>query len=169
MHQRRAGIDPIPRVINQRFDLLRRLGATLRQRPNLACDHGKSASLLARTRRFLDQHDVVLYSEHLSYCAAGGHLYDLLPIPFTEEAVAHVAGRIRTVQDVLGRRIAIENVSYYATPFQALAEVDFVNAVLADADCDLLLDVNNLFVNAINHGYDARDFLARMPSACVVS
>ena len=144
----------------------------------LTC-HGLSLSLggiaplddtfLARTRRFLDQHDVVLYSEHLSYCADDGHLYDLMPIPFTEEAVHHVAARIRQAQDALGRRIAVENVSYYAAPYQAMAEADFIDAVLEEADCDLLLDVNNLFVNAINHGYDARDFLARMPSARIVS
>lgn len=127
------------------------------------------ATLLRRTRDFLDRHAVTLYSEHLSYCSAGGHLYDLLPIPFTDEAVRHVAGRIRDVQDALGRRIAIENVSYYAAPFQVLSEIEFVNAVLADADCDLLLDVNNVFVNAINHGYDARAFIDAMPSARIAS
>jgi len=104
-----------------------------------------------------------MYSEHLSYTTDDGQLYDLMPIPFTDEAVLHVAARIRQVQDILGRRIAVENVSYYAAPYQALAEVDFINAVLAEADCDLLLDVNNLYVNAINHGYDAADFLARLP------
>jgi uncharacterized protein (UPF0276 family) len=119
--------------------------------------------LLARTREFNDRHDVVFYSEHLSYTSDDGHLYDLMPIPFTDEAIHHVAARIRQVQDVLGRRIAVENVSYYAAPYQALAEVDFIGAVLAEADCDLLLDVNNLYVNAINHGYDAEDFLARLP------
>ena len=127
------------------------------------------ATFLARTRRFLDQHQVGLYSEHLSYCTDDGHLYDLMPIPFTEEAVHHVAARIACVQDALGRRIAVENVSYYAAPYQAMDEVDFVNAVLAEADCDLLLDVNNVYVNATNHGYDPHDFLARMPSARVVS
>ena len=126
-------------------------------------------TVLARTRRFLDQHDVALYSEPLSYCADAGHLYDLMPIPFTEDAVHHVSARIRQAQDALGRRIAVENVSYYAAPYQAMAEADFIDAVLEEADCDLLLDVNNLFVNAINHGYDARDFLARMPSARIVS
>jgi uncharacterized protein (UPF0276 family) len=83
--------------------------------------------------------------------------------------VHHVAGRIRRVQDLLGRRIAVENVSYYAAPFQALTEVDFINAVLAEADCDLLLDVNNVYVNGINHGYDPRDYIARMPGARIVS
>ena len=67
------------------------------------------------------------------------------------------------------RRIAIENVSYYAAPFQALSEVDVVNAVLAEADCELLLDVNNVYVNAINHGYDARAFIDAMPSARIAS
>lgn len=150
----------------------------LSSRHELSC-HGLSLSLggpdpldvafLQRTREFLDRHRIALYSEHLSYCSAGGQLYDLLPIPFTEEAVTHVAGRIRQVQDALGRRIAIENVSYYAAPYQALAEADFVNAVLGEADCDLLLDVNNVFVNAINHGYEPRAFIEAMPAARVTS
>ncbi|WP_374607664.1 DUF692 domain-containing protein [Thermomonas sp.] len=144
----------------------------LSSRHPLSC-HGLSLSLggpdpldlefLQRTRQFLDRHDVALYSEHLSYCSAGGHLYDLLPLPFTDEAVHHVAARIAQVQDVLGRRIAVENVSYYAAPYQALGEVDFIDAVLREADCDLLLDVNNVYVNAINHGYDARAFIEAMP------
>ena len=146
--------------------------AILSSRHPLSC-HGLSLSLggpdpldmdfVRRTRDFLERHQVAMYSEHLSYCAADGHLYDLLPIPFTDEAVHHVAGRIAQVQDALGRRIAVENVSYYAAPFQALAESDFINAVLAEADCDLLLDVNNVYVNAINHGYDARAFIEAMP------
>jgi len=90
-------------------------------------------------------------------------LYDLMPIPFTEEAVKNVSARIRQTQDILGRRIAVENVSYYAAPYQAMAEIDFINAVLAEADCDLLLDVNNIYVNSINHGYDASAFLANVP------
>ena len=141
-----------------------------------AC-HGLSLSLggfapldetfLGRVRRFLDRHQVAVYSEHLSYCADDGHLYDLLPIPFTEEAVHHVAARIRQAQDIVGRRIAVENVSYYAAPHQARAEVDFINAVLAEADCDLLLDVNNVFVNAINHRYDPLAFLDALPGGRV--
>lgn len=120
-------------------------------------------TFLVKVRRFLDQHRVPIYSEHLSYCADDGHLYDLMPIPFTEEAVHHVAGRIRQAQDILGRRLVVENVSYYAAPFQAMTEVDFVTAVLDEADCELLLDVNNIIVNSINHRYDANEFLARMP------
>lgn len=110
-----------------------------------------------------------LYSEHLSYCAAGGHVYDLLPLPFTAEAVHHVAGRIAQVQDMLGRRIAVENISYYAVAGADMSEIDFINAVLAEADCDLLLDVNNVFVNACNNGYDAFEFLARVPAHRVAS
>lgn len=152
--------------------------ARLAARHPLTC-HGLSLSLggaeplddtlLQKLRRFLDRHRVGLYSEHLSYCADDGQLYDLLPIPFTDEAVAHVAARIRRVQDALGRRIAVENVSYYAAPYQAMAEADFVTAVLDEADCDLLLDVNNIYVNSINHGYDAAEFLARMPSHRIAS
>jgi uncharacterized protein (UPF0276 family) len=125
--------------------------------------------LLRATRQFNDRHGIGLYSEHLSYCADDGHLYDLMPIPFTDEAIGHVAARIRQVQDVLGRRIAVENVSYYAAPYQALAEIDFIRAVLDEADCDLLLDINNLYVNAINHGYDAQAFLARLPGERIAS
>ena len=120
-------------------------------------------TLLARIRRLLDMHGIGIYSEHLSSCSDGGHLYDLMPIPFTDEAVSHVAARIRRTQDILGQRIAVENVSYYAAPGQRLREIDFVNAVLAEADCDLLLDVNNIHVNAVNHGYDAGQFLDALP------
>src|SRR5690606_8439220 len=158
-----------------------RLGDTIQalaERYPLTC-HGLSLSLggpapldetfVARVGRFLERHRVPLYSEHLSWCSDDGHLYDLLPLPFTEEAVEYVAARIRRVQDILGRRIAVENVSYYATlpvpAAQALDEADFVNAVLERADCDLLLDVNNIHVNAVNHRYDAHRFLRRMPSA----
>jgi uncharacterized protein (UPF0276 family) len=120
-------------------------------------------TLLAKIRRLLDAHGIATYSEHLSYCADGGHLYDLMPIPFTDEAVHHVAARIRQTQEILGQRIAVENVSYYAAPGQAMREIDFVNAVVAEADCDLLLDVNNIYVNSINHRYDADAFLDALP------
>jgi uncharacterized protein (UPF0276 family) len=156
----------------------------LSSRHALSC-HGLSLSLggfapldetfLARVRRFLDRHRVALYSEHLSYCSDDGQLYDLLPLPFTDEAVRHVAARIRQTQDIVGRRIAVENVSYYAAmpvdrDQHGLDEAGFVNAVLAEADCDLLLDVNNIYVNAINHRYDPHAFLAAMPAeriACI--
>lgn len=147
--------------------------AALAARHPLTC-HGLSLSLggpgpldrefLARTRAFLDRHRVRHYSEHLSYCTDEGHLYDLLPLPFTEAAVRHVAARIGQAQDLLGRRIAVENIAYYAAPWRDMDEADFITAVLDAADCDLLLDVNNVQVNAVNHGYDAAEFIARMPS-----
>lgn len=112
---------------------------------------------------FMQAHNIRAYSEHLSYCSDHGHLYDLLPIPFTEEAVRYVAARIRQVQDILGQRIAIENVSYYAAPAQEMREIDFLNAVLIEADCQLLLDVNNIYVNSVNHRYDPYQFLAALP------
>ncbi|WP_369937589.1 DUF692 domain-containing protein [Xanthomonas tesorieronis] len=151
---------------------------TLAARHPLSC-HGLSLSLggmapldtglLRQTRQFLDRHRVALYSEHLSYSADDGQLYELLPLPFTDEAVRHAGARIAQAQDALGRRIAVENVSYYAAPGQALSEAEFVTAVLAEADCDLLLDVNNVCVNAANHGYDALAFLAAMPSPRIAS
>lgn len=121
-----------------------------------------------RIRTFIEQHEIRLYSEHLSYCSDDGHLYDLLPIPFTEEAVRYVAGRIQQVQDILGRRIAMENASYYAAPGKEMEEIDFINAVLVEADCDLLLDVNNIYVNGINHRYDPREFLLKLPGERIV-
>jgi len=119
---------------------------------------------LGELKRFLDIHGVSLYSEHLSYCSDDGQLYDLMPIPFTAEAVDYVAARIRRTQDILERRIAIENISYYAAPGQEMAEIDFLDAVLEAADCELLLDLNNIYVNSVNHGYDAREFLRRIPA-----
>jgi uncharacterized protein (UPF0276 family) len=119
--------------------------------------------LVRDIKRFLDEHHIRCYSEHLSYCSDDGHLYDLMPIPFTEDAVAHVAARIRRVQDILERRIAIENVSYYAAPGREMDEIDFIKAVLAEADCDLLLDLNNIHVNSVNHRYDAQEFLLALP------
>ncbi|HEY8085196.1 MAG TPA: DUF692 domain-containing protein [Methylophilaceae bacterium] len=136
--------------------------------------HGLSLSLggpdplnelfLQRVKSFLDQHAIPLYTEHLSYCSADGYLYDLLPIPFTEEAVKHVAARIRRTQDILERRIAVENASYYVhAPITEMDELTFIRAVLSEADCDLHLDVNNIYVNSINFGFDAMAMLRGLP------
>ncbi|MGH1430348.1 MAG: HvfB family MNIO-type RiPP peptide maturase [Neptuniibacter sp.] len=119
---------------------------------------------LKNLKGFIAEHNIRGYSEHLSYCSDDGHLYDLMPIPFTEEAVKYVAERIRTVQDVLEQRIAMENVSFYAAPGAEMTEQEFLLAVLEEADCDLLLDVNNIYVNSINHSYDAEQFLSAMPA-----
>ena len=119
--------------------------------------------LLRSIKHFLRDHNIRAYTEHLSYCSDESHLYDLMPIPFTEAAVKYVAERIRTVQDVLEQRIAMENVSYYAAPNPEMSEIEFINAVIAEADCDLLLDVNNIYVNSINHRYNAEEFLRQLP------
>jgi uncharacterized protein (UPF0276 family) len=146
---------------------------TVAERWPLAC-HGLSLSiggpapldedLLDQLKLFLAQHDVRYYTEHLSYCSDGGQLYDLMPIPFTEDAARYVAGRIRHVQDRLERRIGVENVSYYAAPGAELDEIEFLTLVLEEADCDLHLDVNNVLVNAVNHCYDPYAFLSRLPA-----
>lgn len=120
-------------------------------------------AFIDRLKAFLDTHGVLYYTEHLSYCSDAGHLYDLMPIPFTEDAARYVATRIRHVQDRLERRIGIENVSYYAAPGAELEEIEFLNIVLAEADCDLHLDINNVYVNSINHGYDPYAFLSKVP------
>lgn len=120
-------------------------------------------AFIKRVKQFIDDHSIRCYSEHLSYCGDDGHLYDLMPIPFTEEAVNYVSERILRVQDIIGRRIAMENVSYYAAPGQEMSEIDFINAVLEKADCDLLVDINNIHVNSINHRYDAVEFLRALP------
>lgn len=125
--------------------------------------------LLKKIKAFMAAHQIDLYTEHLSYCSDDGHLYDLLPIPFTEEAVKYVAGRIRRTQDILERRIAIENASYYvAAPVADMSEIEFIHAVLNEADCDLHLDVNNVYVNSVNHGFDPAAFLRRMPAERIV-
>jgi uncharacterized protein (UPF0276 family) len=91
-------------------------------------------------------------------------MYDLMPIPFTSAAVKHVVERIKKVQDILERKLIIENVSYYAAPNQEMSEIDFTLEILEQADCSLLLDVNNVYVNSINHNYDALTFLQSMPT-----
>jgi hypothetical protein len=125
--------------------------------------------LLHKTRQFMDSHGITLFTEHLSYCSDDGHLYDLLPIPFTEEAVKYVAARIRRTQDILERRIAIENASFYtAAPIADMDEITFIRAVLEEADCDLHLDVNNVYVNSVNHRYDPLVFIRAMPTERIV-
>ena len=141
--------------------------------------HGLSLSLggpdplnevfLRQVKPFLDQYRVPIYTEHLSYCSAGGYLYDLLPIPFTGDAVRYVAERIRRTQDILERRIAVENASFYVdAPISEMDEPTFVRAVLEEADCDLHLDVNNIYVNSVNFGFDPDAYLRSLPGERIV-
>ncbi|MBY6186713.1 DUF692 domain-containing protein [Marinobacter hydrocarbonoclasticus] len=152
---------------------LRRQFRELTEQRPFVC-HGLSLSIGApapldlafvrQLKRFLDEHRIASYSEHLSYCSGNAHLYDLMPIPFTEEAVRHVVERVQIVQSILERPLVLENVSYYAAPGAEMDELTFINAVLEEADCELLLDVNNIYVNSVNHGYDARQFLQGLPT-----
>ena len=145
----------------------------------LAC-HGLSLSLggrdplridfLKQIKDFIRRYRIGFFSEHLSYCDHNGFVYDLLPLPFTWETVRHTAARIRRSQDILEMTIAIENTSYYLhAPHCEMDEVDFLNAVAREADCLIHLDVNNIYVNAINHGHVApRAFIDRVDRARVV-
>lgn len=115
---------------------------------------------LKAIKNFLDEVNCQMYSFHLSFASCdNAHLYELLPIPFTEDAVKHVSNKIRIVQDFLERPIAIENSSYYTSVTPEMEEIDFVNSVLKTADCKMLLDVNNVYVNAFNHKYDAKKYI----------
>ena len=136
--------------------------------------HGLSLSLgspedldwefLKKIKEFFEDVPVQIYSEHLSFNKChNAHLYDLLPIPFREDAVKHVASRIIQVQDFLERKIAIENVSYYTPVAPEMSEAGFLRSVAEEADCHLLLDVNNVYVNAFNHGYEAKKFITEIP------
>lgn len=146
----------------------------------LAC-HGLCLSLggpdplnvtfLKQVKQFLHDFEIPIYTEHLSYCSDSvhGYIYDLLPLPFTDEAVKHVAARIRQTQEILEQRIAVENASFYVqAPISQMDEVTFIKAVLTEADCDLHLDVNNVFVNSVNFGFDPVAFLNNLPAERIV-
>ncbi len=126
-------------------------------------------AFLQRLKAFLDEHNFALYTEHLSYCSDTGHHYDLYPITFTGEAVRHVAERLRIAQDILERPIALENASYYVKPpLVEMDELAFINAVLNEADCPFHLDVNNIYVNSLNHHYNAAEFLKGLSGERIV-
>lgn len=130
-----------------------------------------NVNFLKQVKQFLSDFEIPLYTEHLSYCSdlSNGYIYDLLPLPFTHEAVNHVAQRIRQTQDILQQRIAVENTSFYvAAPISEMDEISFINAVLTEADCNLHLDINNVYVNSVNFGFDPYAFLANIPAERVV-
>jgi uncharacterized protein (UPF0276 family) len=125
--------------------------------------HPLNLEFIQKIKGFLEDYHIPIYSEHLSYTHDRGYLYDLMPIPMTEAAVKYVAERILRVQDILGKRLVIENVSTYLMPNAEMSEADFVSEVLQQADCELLLDVNNVYVNSINHSSDGYAFIRAMP------
>jgi len=120
---------------------------------------------LKEVKKFLRMHRIPYYSEHLSFTGHGGQLYKLFPLPFTYEAVRHVSKRIRRAQEILEVPLAVENIAYYLSPPpQEMTEIEFVRAVLEEADCRLLLDVSNLYVNSVNHRYAPLRFLDLIPT-----
>ena len=120
---------------------------------------------LAQVRALASHVDPAWVSDHLCWTGVSGkNLHDLLPLPYTEEAVTHVASRVRTVQDILGRRILLENVSSYITFRDSrMTEWEFLRAIAEESDCLLLLDVNNIYVSSVNHGFDALEYLNAVP------
>lgn len=155
-------------------------GKILRQaaeKYSITC-HGLSLSIgspdpldwefIKQVKRFLDTYNVKLYSEHLSYSKCNNaHLYDLLPIPFREDAIRHIVQRIKEVQDFLERPLVIENVSYYTPVAAEMSEAAFISEIVKQSGCRLLLDVNNVYVNAFNHRYDAKQFISSLPLEAV--
>lgn len=143
------------------------------QKYHVIC-HGLSLSIgspddldyefISDLKSFFAKANPLIYSEHLSYSKCdNAHLYDLLPIPFRQDAINHIVERIKIVQDKLERKIALENVSYYSPVGAEMPEFEFLSQILEKADCNLLLDVNNVYVNAFNHKYDAKEFINNLP------
>ncbi|SUO94407.1 DUF692 domain-containing protein [Suttonella ornithocola] len=119
---------------------------------------------LKRIKKFLADYKIERFTEHLSWCSDDGQLYDLLPIPLNEEAVHWIAGRVRQTQDILERQIGLENASVYFTPPNStMTEAEFIQAVIAESGCYLHLDVNNVYVNSQNFGYDPYAHLKQLP------
>jgi len=120
---------------------------------------------LTQLKTLAERIEPVWVSDHLCWTGIGGlNLHDLLPLPYTEEAVRHVAERVSQVQDFLGRRILLENVSSYVTyAHSEMAEWEFLAAIADRADCLILLDINNIYVSARNHGFDPRTYVRRVP------
>ncbi|WP_414040788.1 DUF692 domain-containing protein [Acidithiobacillus sp. M4-SHS-6] len=124
---------------------------------------------LEAVQDFLSEHGIHYYSEHLAFCADHGQLYDLLPFPLSEDMLEYVAGRILQVQDFLKMPLIMENTAYYGDYAESsMTEQDFLLGLLRKSGCNLLLDLNNLYVNSCNHGYDARAFLRAMPAERIV-
>ncbi|OOR85569.1 DUF692 domain-containing protein [Moraxella canis] len=158
-------------VMGGRFDALLR---SYSERFDFVC-HGLSLSIggtrqldvqhVKNIKQFMQRHEIELFTEHLAWCGdSKGYLYDLLPMPCTSEAVTWVADRISQVQDILGRQIGLENASYYYRPKESeMSDCEFITAVIEEADCLLHLDVNNIFVNSQNFGFDAQEYLHQLP------
>ena len=121
-------------------------------------------AFVKQVKQFLKQYNIKVYSEHLSYSKCdNAHTYDLLPIPFREDAVKHIVQRIKQAQDILEMPIVLENVSYYTSVAAQMKESEFISAIVNESGCNMLLDVNNVYVNSFNHNYIAKDFIKSLP------
>jgi uncharacterized protein (UPF0276 family) len=121
-------------------------------------------AFVKQVKEFLKRYDVKVYSEHLSYSKCdNAHLYDLLPIPFRKDAVKHIVKHIKQVQDILEMPLVLENVSYYTAVAAEMSEAEFISAIVNESGCNMLLDVNNVYVNSFNHQYDPKEFLSQLP------
>jgi uncharacterized protein (UPF0276 family) len=124
---------------------------------------------LNKLKMLIERFEPALVSEHLSWSSIGGrHLNDLLPLPYTEEALAHMVARVAEVQERLGRQILVENPSTYLQyEFSVIPEQEFISELARRSGCGILLDVNNLYVSAVNHGFDAQNYLRAIPPELV--
>jgi uncharacterized protein len=131
---------------------------------NLGSSDPLDPDYLNDLRQLADRIEPAIISDHLCWTGVGGkRLYDLLPLPYTEEAIRHVVDRIKKVQDFLGRRLTIENVSTYLEADTPMPEWEFVSAIAEQADCDLLVDINNIYVSGRNHRFDPLRYLEALP------
>lgn len=131
---------------------------------SIGSPEGVDKDFVKKVKQFLEDTQAVLYSEHLTFSKVdNAHLYDLLPIPFTQEAIERVSENILQVQDILKKPLILENGSYYTVLEAEMSEEDFINEIVNRTGCELLLDVNNVYVNAFNHTYDAKKFIQKMP------
>ncbi|WP_072679497.1 DUF692 domain-containing protein [Arcobacter sp. LA11] len=137
-------------------------------RPTIA--HGLSLSIgsvdklnrkfVKQVKEFLDRYNIEYYSEHLSFSSFDGkQSYELLPVPMTKKMVNHISDRVKEVEDIIQRNLILENATYYYVPYSEMREVDFINEVLEKSGAKMLLDVNNVFVNSVNHTFKARKFI----------
>jgi uncharacterized protein (UPF0276 family) len=120
---------------------------------------------LRNIKTLIERYQPSLVSDHLCFSQHGQHNYhDLLPLPYNEETLDHFGKRITQIQDILETRILVENVSSYLTyRASTLSEAEFISELLSRTDCDLLLDINNIYVNAVNHGFSASEYLSKIP------
>ncbi|MGM0518933.1 MAG: DUF692 domain-containing protein [Campylobacterota bacterium] len=160
----------MPKIFKEDFE------QAVSQRPTIA--HGLSLSIgsvdklnkkfVKQMKEFLDRYNIEYYSEHLSFSSLDNkQSYELLPVPMTKKMVEVISDRIKEVEDITQRNLILENATYYLVPYSEMKETDFINEVLEKSGAKMLLDVNNVFVNSINHGFKAREFIDEIDTSKV--